>query len=52
LSELIKHIVMFYRYGGKQLYYFNTADNAGEQNVMPELEKSNIEEEDCESCKI
>jgi ribonucleoside-diphosphate reductase alpha chain len=52
LSELIKHIVMFYRYGGKQLYYFNTADNAGEQIVLPDLEKSNIEEEDCESCKI
>jgi len=52
LSELIKHIVMFYRYGGKQLYYFNTADNAGEAVVMPELEKSEVGEEDCDSCKI
>jgi ribonucleoside-diphosphate reductase alpha chain len=52
LSELIKHIVMFYRYGGKQLYYFNTADNAGEAVVMPELEKSEAGEEDCDSCKI
>lgn len=52
LSELIKHIVMFYRYGGKQLYYFNTADNAGEALVVPELEKSEIQEEDCDSCKI
>jgi ribonucleoside-diphosphate reductase alpha chain len=52
LSELIKHIVMFYRYGGKQLYYFNTADNAGEAVVMPELDKSDVQEEDCDSCKI
>jgi ribonucleoside-diphosphate reductase alpha chain len=52
LSDLIKHIVSFYRYGGKQLYYFNTADNAGEQNVMPELEQSKVNEEDCDSCKI
>lgn len=52
LSDLIKHIVSFYRYGGKQLYYFNTADNAGEQIVLPGLEQSNIEEEDCESCKL
>jgi hypothetical protein len=43
---------MFYRYGGKQLYYFNTADNAGEAVVMPELEKSDVQEEDCDSCKI
>lgn len=52
LSDLIKHVVMFYRYGGKQLYYFNTADNAGEQNVVPELEQSKVDEEDCLSCKI
>lgn len=52
LSDLIKHIVSFYRYGGKTLYYFNTADNAGEQNVMPELEQAKGDEEDCLSCKI
>jgi len=53
LSDLIKHIVMFYRYGGKQLYYFNVADGAGEQEVQPELGQSAVDdEEDCASCKI
>ena len=51
MSELIKHVVMFYKYGGKQLYYFNTADNAGEV-VLPELEASITEDADCDSCKI
>jgi ribonucleoside-diphosphate reductase alpha chain len=58
MSELIKHLVMFYKYGGKQLYYFNTYDGAGE---MHEKEFKEIEEQlsqpvdgedDCESCKI
>jgi ribonucleoside-diphosphate reductase alpha chain len=51
MSELMKHIVMFYKYGGKQLYYFNTADNAGEMS-LPELESVNTEDADCDSCKI
>ena len=58
MSEMIKHLVMFYKYGGKQLYYFNTYDGAGE---MHEKEFKEIEsqlaqpvegEDDCESCKI
>jgi len=53
LSELIRHIVMFYKYGGKQLYYFNTFDGAGEApSELPELQQSDINEEDCDSCKI
>lgn len=54
LSELIKHVIMFYKYGGKQLYYFNTADGAGEANIEPtNNEVSEIyDEEDCDSCKI
>ena len=51
MSELMKHIVMFYKYGGKQLYYFNTADNAGEIS-LPELEAVTTEDADCDSCKI
>lgn len=51
MSELMKHMVMFYKYGGKQLYYFNTADNAGEIN-LPELEATQTEDADCDSCKI
>lgn len=51
MSELMKHMIMFYKYGGKQLYYFNTADNAGEIS-LPELEATKTEEADCDSCKI
>lgn len=53
LSLMIQHILMFYKYGGKQLYYFNTADGAGEyEEKLPELESSMVDDEDCESCKI
>lgn len=55
LSEMLKHLLMFYKYGGKQLYYNNTFDGAGEiedPRDPPELEKTQTEEDDCESCKI
>ena len=53
MSEMIKHVLMFYKYGGKQLYYFNTADGAGEMEIkQPELAQSAFDDEDCESCKI
>ena len=58
MSELIKHIVMFYKYGGKQLYYNNTHDGQGEIDVdrdvadPVEAEVQEELEEDCESCKI
>ena len=51
MSEMIGHILMFYKYGGKQLYYFNTNDGAGEYE-MPVLAAGEVSEEDCESCKI
>jgi hypothetical protein len=45
---------MFYKYGGKQLYYNNTFDGAGEMEDPrdPPLAQGDIDEEDCESCKI
>jgi len=58
MSELIKHLVMFYKYGGKQLYYFNTYDGAGEMHekefkaIEEQLSQPVDGEEDCESCKI
>jgi len=52
MSELIKHIVTFYKYGGKQLYYFNTADNAGEVVEAPKPVSDVVDDEDCDSCKI
>ena len=51
MSEMIGHLLMFYKYGGKQLYYFNTNDLAGEYE-MPVLPAGEVSEEDCESCKI
>jgi ribonucleoside-diphosphate reductase alpha chain len=58
MSEMIKHLVMFYKYGGKQLYYFNTYDGAGEMHekefkaIEEQLSQPVDGEEDCESCKI
>ena len=60
MSDLLKHIVMFYKYGGKQLYYNNTHDGQGEidvdRDVANTVEVNNddeqFDEDDCESCKI
>ena len=53
MSDMIGHLLMFYKYGGKQLYYFNTNDGAGElEDLTPLAKGDNIEDEDCESCKI
>ena len=54
---MLQHLIMFYKYGGKQLYYFNTFDGQGEIDVhkddaQGELAITEIDEEDCESCKI
>jgi len=55
LSEMLRHLVMFYKYGGKQLYYFNTYDGATDEMEPPahSYEGQPLpEEDDCESCKI
>jgi len=53
MSEMIKHLLMFYKYGGKQLYYFNTFDGAGEIEVQSTpLAAREVSDEDCESCKL
>ena len=54
MSEMVKHLVMFYKYGGKQLYYFNTFDGAGEMKEDPIITNDSVsdDDEDCESCKI
>jgi ribonucleoside-diphosphate reductase alpha chain len=51
MSEMLKHVLMHYKYGGKTLYYFNTNDGAGEIEDKP-LTSGSIDEEDCDSCKI
>ena len=57
LSIMLQHLVMFYKYGGKQLYYFNTYDGATDEMEPPAHsyagEPLPIEdEEDCDSCTI
>lgn len=55
MSQMIKDIVMFYKYGGKQLYYNNTFDGAGEMKddpILTDLESTIDDDEACESCVI
>jgi ribonucleoside-diphosphate reductase alpha chain len=62
MSVMIQHMLMFYKYGGKQLYYFNTYDGAGEididkfaqSNIVVETENVNefADEAHCDSCTI
>ena len=60
MSTMLQHLLMFYKLGGKQLYYFNTNDGQGEIDVskmmgeeaLPELEQTLDGDEACESCTI
>lgn len=60
MSKLMQHLIMFYKYGGKQLYYNNTFDGQGEIDTNKHYEEAEAtlnsnteyEDEDCESCKI
>jgi len=61
MSQLIQDLLMFYKYGGKQLYYNNTYDGQGEIDTNKEESRKVVEvntitnlddDEDCESCKI
>jgi ribonucleoside-diphosphate reductase alpha chain len=57
MSVLLTDIINFYKYGGKQLYYNNTFDGQGEIDInkddkLPDLEVGEIDDDDCESCKI
>ena len=47
-------LVTAYKYGLKQLYYFNTHDGAGEiyEDELPPLDSYLEDEEDCEACEI
>jgi len=44
MSKMLEDIITFYKYGGKQLYYFQTYDGAGEVEVTDDA--------DCDSCTI
>jgi len=60
MSTMLQHLMMFYKYGGKQLYYFNTNDGAGEIDIDKLDNSANVENNDivinedeaCESCVI
>ena len=56
MSVMLKHLIMCYKYGIKQLYYFNTYDGAGddsEENQVIDLKVSDVElDESCDSCTI
>lgn len=61
MSLLLQHLLMFYKYGGKQLYYFQTNDAQGEVDVSKMFTKEQSEEQAdnsqddddyCESCTI
>ncbi len=53
MSEMITDLVTAYKYGLKQLYYFNTYDGAGEIEDEPiQINEETIDEEDCDSCVI
>ena len=57
MSTMITDLVTAYKYGLKQLYYFNTYDGAGEMTDNEthhsyDGESLPIDEEDCDSCKI
>jgi len=51
MSEMLKHLLMMYKYGIKTGYYFNTNDGAGEIDVS-DLQPGETDDEDCDSCKI
>lgn len=60
MSDMLKHLIQFYKYGGKQLYYFNTYDGQGEIDIDKLAAKSSEplrqtvieDQENCESCVI
>jgi ribonucleoside-diphosphate reductase alpha chain len=58
MSVMIKDLVTSYKYGLKQLYYFNTFDGAGEMtdgethHAYDGKSETFVDDEDCDSCKI
>jgi ribonucleoside-diphosphate reductase alpha chain len=61
MSVMLQHMLLFYKLGGKQLYYFNTFDGQGELDVNKMFETAeepqttngySQDDEACESCTI
>jgi len=56
MSTMLQHLLLFYKYGGKQLYYFNTNDGQGEitfdEQNQDELAQGQIDDDGCDACVI
>jgi ribonucleoside-diphosphate reductase alpha chain len=58
MSVMLQDLLMMYKYGIKQAYYFNTFDGQGEINVDKLVEskfaeeEQTIDQENCDSCVI
>jgi len=58
MSEMLQHLIMCYKLGIKQLYYFQTFDGQGEINIDKLMESQQLTEttpddaENCDSCTI
>ena len=56
MSVMLQHLLMFFKYGGKQLYYYNTYDGQGELDMDDKtteaLPAGDLDDEECESCTI
>jgi hypothetical protein len=51
MSEMLQHLLLHYKWGGKTLYYYNTADGAGEVDIK-HYDVVQTDEGICESCTI
>lgn len=64
MKDMIMDLLTFYKYGGKNLYYFNTYDGQEDSAAMQTIasdkadadaeaaELQLLEDEDCDSCKL
>ena len=58
MSEMLRHLIMFYKFGGKQLYYFNTNDGQGEIDIdrltadAEQTDNNTPDDNSCDSCVI
>ena len=55
LSEMMRHILLAYKWGLKTLYYNNTYDNSGDETINDAVEtivEVMEDQEECTSCVI
>lgn len=50
MSVLLQDMISFYKYGGKQLYYFNTNDGSSDEDLPDLAPGDEDDQEECESC--